>query len=170
MDINNPFYIEILEALNSHDVKFVLVGGLAVSYHGYARYTGDMDLWIKPDKKNMENLYTTLIDLGYPSDIVNNIKNNRELENPTPIKLKDDYNRLKVDLMTNTFQKEFTWQQCFDEAEVAKIDHVEIRIVHINQLIKMKENSHRLENSMKDLVDAQELKKIKELKTKDKKK
>jgi predicted nucleotidyltransferase len=164
MDINNPFYIEVLSAMNGHNVEYILVGGLAVSYHGYSRYTGDMDLWIKPDAVNMEKLYKTLYDLGYPENIIEDIKNNREIESPTPIKLKDDYDRLKVDLMTNTFQKEFSWQECFDKSEKIYVEDVKIPIVQINQLISMKENTKRLDNSMKDLVDAQELRKIQKLK------
>ena len=105
MEIKNPFYIEVLKSLNDHEVKYILVGGLAVSYHGYSRYTGDMDLWIKPEESNMRNLYSALINLGYSEDVVNDIKMNREVDNPTPIKLKDDQNLLKVDLMTNIFQQ-----------------------------------------------------------------
>lgn len=164
MDINNPFYIEILSALNSNKVAYILVGGLAVSYHGYSRYTGDMDLWIKPEAANMDKLYKTLCDLGYPKNVIEDIKSNREIENPTPIKLKDDYDRLKVDLMTNTFQREFSWQECFDQSEIISIENVKFPVVHINHLIRMKEGTKRLDNSMKDLVDAQELRKIQQLK------
>jgi hypothetical protein len=40
------FYKEVIEKLNKNDVSFLLVGGLAFGFHGYARFTGDMDLWI----------------------------------------------------------------------------------------------------------------------------
>jgi predicted nucleotidyltransferase len=163
MELNNPFYIEVLQTLNETEVQYVLVGGLAVSYHGYSRYTGDMDLWIKPESTNMDRLYTSLLKLGYPEKTVNEIKEKREIDDPTPIKLKDDNNGLKIDLMTNLFQKEFTWQQCRDHCEIINLDSVAIPVVHINHLIQMKEKSKRLDSSMKDLVDAQELKKIKNL-------
>lgn len=52
--LSHPFYVEILRALNLADVKFVLVGSLAVSYYGDSRYTGDMDLWINPEPGHME--------------------------------------------------------------------------------------------------------------------
>ena len=41
-------------------------------------------------------------------------------------------------------------------AVVAEIDHVSIRFLHYNHLIRSKENSHRL----KDKLDVEELKKI----------
>ena len=42
------FYKEVLEQLTNDEVEFLSVGGLAVGFHGYARFTGDMDLWIHP--------------------------------------------------------------------------------------------------------------------------
>ena len=164
MDINNPFYVEILSILIEKKVRFILIGGLAVSYHGYSRYTGDMDLWIEPEESNMERLYSALILLGYPDVVISDIRKNREITNPTPIKLKDDSGILKVDLMTNTFQEEFSWEECFDHSKEMEIDAFSIRVIHVNHLIAMKEKSSRLDDSLKDLVDAQELKKVNKLK------
>jgi len=50
------------------------------------------------------------------------------------------------------------------------LEKVRVPVVHINHLISMKENTKRLDNSMKDLADAQELKKIRELKEAEKSK
>jgi hypothetical protein len=38
---------EFIELLSSHGVEYVLVGGHAVAYHGYPRYTGDMDFFVR---------------------------------------------------------------------------------------------------------------------------
>ena len=164
MDINNPFYVEILSVLIEKKVRFILIGGLAVSYHGYSRYTGDMDLWVEPEETNMERLYLALSLAGYPENIISDIRKNREITNPTPIKLRDDSGILKVDLMTNTFQEDFSWKECFDQSKEMKINAFSIRVIHVNHLITMKENSSRLDDSLKDLVDAQELKKANKLK------
>jgi hypothetical protein len=40
----------LLEKLINARVEFIIVGGYAVNYHGYNRTTGDLDLWIKPDR------------------------------------------------------------------------------------------------------------------------
>ena len=34
---------EFIALLNSHDVEYIVVGGHAVAFHGYPRFTGDMD-------------------------------------------------------------------------------------------------------------------------------
>ncbi len=163
MDINNPFYIEVIQTLDSSGVKFIMIGGLAVSYHGYARYTGDMDLWLAPEPDNLQRLYHALQKLGYPIEAVNHIKENRPPEHPTPIRLTDDNNLLKVDLMTNTFQEQFSWSECHEACETITIEATPVPIIHINHLIQLKENTKRLDSNMKDLVDAEELKKIKKL-------
>lgn len=40
-------FSEFLRLLNEFDVKYLLVGGYAVGYHGYVRATADMDVWIR---------------------------------------------------------------------------------------------------------------------------
>ena len=37
---------EFIELLNALNVRFVIVGAFAVAYHGYFRYTADIDLFI----------------------------------------------------------------------------------------------------------------------------
>ena len=166
MEISNLFYIEVLQVLAQSNVQYVLVGGLAVSYHGYSRYTGDMDLWIKPDVANMHHLYAALLQLGYSESMVNHIRQTRNLDHPTPIKLQDDSNQLKIDLMTYIFQSKVSWQECYDHADIMTLGEIKVPVVDIDHLITLKENTSRLDSSMKDLVDAQELKKNKRSKTK----
>jgi hypothetical protein len=43
---------EFVELLNSNEVEFLVVGAFAVAYHGYPRYTGDLDLLIRPSAAN----------------------------------------------------------------------------------------------------------------------
>ena len=37
---------EFIELLNSNGVEYLVVGGHAVGFHGYPRYTGDIDFWV----------------------------------------------------------------------------------------------------------------------------
>ncbi len=34
---------EFIRLLNANDVKYLVIGGYAVAYHGYPRYTKDID-------------------------------------------------------------------------------------------------------------------------------
>jgi len=51
-----PRLRELLEQLVAADVRFVLVGGLAVNAWGYLRGTRDVDIVPDPDPENIEAL------------------------------------------------------------------------------------------------------------------
>ena len=43
---------DFLTALNDQEVRYILVGGFSVILHGYARTTGDMDIWVERSTEN----------------------------------------------------------------------------------------------------------------------
>ena len=47
------FYLELFRALQQHDVRYLLVGGVAVNLHGAERMTMDVDLMIAQDAANL---------------------------------------------------------------------------------------------------------------------
>ncbi len=57
---------DMLALLGKHKVKYLIVGGLAFTYHAVPRYTKDMDLWIDPAKKNVEQANQALREFGSP--------------------------------------------------------------------------------------------------------
>ncbi len=66
----NPLRLrELLVHLNEADVRFVLVGGLAVNAWGYLRATQDVDLVPDPSAENLEKLDTLLRELGGRVDV-----------------------------------------------------------------------------------------------------
>ena len=58
---------EFIELLNSHDVRYVIVGGYAVAYHGYPRATGDIDLFVEVSRENARKLSAVLGEFGFAS-------------------------------------------------------------------------------------------------------
>ncbi len=62
----NPDFLEFLELLDKHKVKFLLVGGYAVILHGYVRSTGDLDLWIEKTPENYYKLQKVYSNFGAP--------------------------------------------------------------------------------------------------------
>ena len=56
---------EFLRLLNSHRVEYLLIGGYAVGFHGYARPTGDMDIWVAVNPQNAVRLADALRAFGF---------------------------------------------------------------------------------------------------------
>ncbi len=55
----------IVRALNDAGIRYLMVGGLAVNAHGYARMTRDVDLVIQLEPSNTERGLRALLDAGY---------------------------------------------------------------------------------------------------------
>lgn len=54
----NEEFLELIRLLEKHAVDFILVGGYAYIFNAEARYTGDVDLWVRPDRANLTRLST----------------------------------------------------------------------------------------------------------------
>jgi hypothetical protein len=50
----NSDYKDMLQVLLDNGVKFLLVGAYAMGVHGYPRATGDIDIWVEPTRKAVE--------------------------------------------------------------------------------------------------------------------
>jgi hypothetical protein len=57
---------ELLSIFNAQKVKYLIVGGYAVSYHAQPRATKDMDILVKPDAENGKAVYAALAKFGAP--------------------------------------------------------------------------------------------------------
>ena len=78
---------EFIELLNSHNVDYLLVGGHAVAFHGWPRFTEDTDFFVRPTLENAAKLVQALKQFGIESpDLVPEIfvqpKKNVQLGHP----------------------------------------------------------------------------------------
>jgi hypothetical protein len=61
----NKDWREFLELLNSRDVDYVIVGAQSLAFHGRPRYTGDLDILIRPTPHNAQQLLRVLTQFGF---------------------------------------------------------------------------------------------------------
>ncbi len=61
----NPDFKEFIKSLNENSVRYLVVGGYAVAFHGYPRYTKDLDIWIDRALSNAACLVNALTDFGF---------------------------------------------------------------------------------------------------------
>src|SRR5438034_1868205 len=55
----------ILRALNDAEVRYLIVGGLAVAAHGYVRATVDIDIVLNLERENVIRAMNALEQIGY---------------------------------------------------------------------------------------------------------
>lgn len=66
MEIQRDFK-ELLELFNAQNVEYLIVGGYALAFHGAPRFTGDIDLFVKPDADNAQRILAALSEFGFGS-------------------------------------------------------------------------------------------------------
>jgi len=55
---------QFIESLNSSGVEYMVVGAVALAYHGFPRYTGDLDVLVRNSPDNAKRLESALTEFG----------------------------------------------------------------------------------------------------------
>jgi hypothetical protein len=142
----NKDFREFIELLNEYKIKYLVVGGYAVTIHGYPRFTNDIDIWFWIDRTNAENLIKVLKDFGFGSL---NLKIDDFLNPDKVIQLGYPPNR--IDLLTSVDGVEF--DECYPNRVSIDIAGLKIDFIDIENLKKNKKASGR----HKDLNDLENL-------------
>src|SRR3970040_2355899 len=62
-----PDFRNLLALFNVHNVEYMIVGGYALAFHGAPRFTGDLDVLVKPDPENAQRILAALAPFGFAS-------------------------------------------------------------------------------------------------------
>jgi hypothetical protein len=62
-----PDFRELLARFNANQVDYIIVGAHALAYHGAPRYTGDLDVLVRPDSDNAHRILRALEEFGFGS-------------------------------------------------------------------------------------------------------
>jgi len=142
----HPDFKDFLKLLNSHKVRYLLVGGYAVGYHGYPRATGDMDIWVEMSEPNSKKVTSACRDFGMPNE---EIAENIFLEKNKVIRMGIPPVRLEV----ITSASGVAFDECYANREVIEIDGIPIKFISLQDLKKNKRAAGR----HKDLEDIEHL-------------
>jgi hypothetical protein len=151
MKILEPFFKKVIFQLIESNVKFILIGGYAVNYHGYGRYTGDMDFWLKPTNENKLMFIDALEKLGKHPDDLNSIRKLNFTEVQT---ISMGIPPLRIDFLTKVNLVDF--EKAWTEKQEFSVENYLVPVINYFHLIETKIASHRT----KDKLDVEELQKI----------
>jgi len=147
MDIELPFdFKEFLRLLNEKKVRYLLIGGYAVGYHGYPRATNDMDIWIAQQPENAERVVAALQKFGFN---LPELKPELFLKENAIIRMGVPPMRLEI----STGISGVNFEECYGSRIVDELDGMQASIIDLRHLKINKKAAGRL----KDLADLENL-------------
>lgn len=142
----NSDFKELLQSLNDHDVRYLVVGGYAVMHYTEPRFTKDLDVWLEPSPENARRAARALTSFGIPLVEVT------EEDLATPgTQLMVGVPPCAIDLLTTCSNLDFA--DCWSRRSVDQDGSLVIPFLSRIDLIRAKEASRRLQ----DLVDLEKL-------------
>ena len=137
---------EFLNLLRSHGVKYLLIGGYAVIYHGFPRATGDMDIWIAIDPENARRMVETVREFGFD---IPDLSPALFLQDNSMVRMGNV--PVRIEILTRVSGVEF--EACYGNRVEGEMDGVEVSLISLRDLLANKRASGR----HKDLMDVEEL-------------
>mgnify|MGYP002349359040 FL=1 len=142
----SPEFKEFLNLLNQNNVEYLIIGGYAVGYHGYPRYTGDIDIFIGIEDKNIENVLYALKEFGF--DVLC-LSENLFSKKGNIVRMGFQPNRIKI---LNKISG-VGFNEAYDSKNTVFIDGIKVDLISLENLKINKKSSGR----HKDLDDLEHL-------------
>lgn len=139
---------EFIQLLNENEVKYLIIGGYAVAFHGYPRYTKDLDFWVWAEPSNAELLLKTIQDFGLATLNLSI----EDLTDPDNV-IQLGYEPNRIDLIVQLDGLDF--EACYTRRIDMQLDEISVHFIGLEDLIENKMSTGRLQ----DKADANNLKK-----------
>jgi len=143
---HNQDWREWLESLNASGVEYVVVGGIALAFHGIVRYTGDLDVLVHASAANAERVVHALHRFGFTSLKLTPA----DFSRPDRV-VQLGYPPGRIDILTSI--DGVAWSEAHDHAVLGDYAGVPVRFISKQDLIRNKRATGRPQDS----VDADRL-------------
>jgi len=142
----HPDFEELLRLLEEHMVEYMIVGGYAVAYHGYPRFTKDIDVFFRVTADNTRRLRMALVTFGFREEDL-------PLEAFTTVGNVLTFGAApsRVDLINSI--DGVTYDQASPNAIRGRYGNIEVSFIGLSDLLKNKKATPRA----KDKGDVEEL-------------
>ena len=150
----------VLDSLNRADVRYLVVGGVAVVLHGYLRATADLDLVVQLEPDNVKRAVQALGESGWKprapvaAESLADPQTRRSWITEKGMRVFSLWNpnvpTLEVDLFVD---EPFDFDTVYARSVKVKLDVTETRIIALDDLIALKQQAGRHQ----DLADVEAL-------------
>lgn len=122
--------IDICKKLNEADARYILVGGFAVAFHGYARGTKDIDFIVDTSVENIRKIKSALSFL--PNKAIAELTDT-DVSEYGVVRVADEF---VIDLMAKACGIDYN--QAKNEIDIYEIEDLEIPVASRALLVKLK--------------------------------
>lgn len=153
----------IFTELNKMGVKYLVAGGVAVNLHGFVRATADLDIMLLMTRENVEKYIGLIKTMGFKprvpvalDDFADDKKRHEWIKekNMLVFSVYNPSNMMEgLDVM---IEEDLKFDEAYGRRKVVTSHGVEIPVISIQDLIKLKEDAGRA----RDLMDISALKEI----------
>jgi len=147
-NIFNQDFQDFIEALNFTEVKYVLVGGYSVMYHGFPRTTGDLDIFVEVSKENYRKIENAFRKFGMP---LFDMTEFNFLENEEMTVFTFGRSPIAIEILKNITGLSF--EDVYNSSLTTEYEGIPMKIINLNHLKENKKQSGRC----KDLNDLENL-------------
>ncbi|HBM17340.1 MAG TPA: hypothetical protein DD381_13515 [Lentisphaeria bacterium] len=137
---------ELLRLLENNSVKYMIVGGYAVAFHGYPRFTKDIDIFFDSSNDNIQKIIKSLLEFGF-----NKKELDKELFSTSGNVITFGVEPIRVDLINEIDGVSF--KEAFPKIIRGIYGDITVSFIGRKELIKNKLSTKRL----KDKADIEEL-------------
>jgi hypothetical protein len=137
-----PDFRDLLALLNAHKVEYLIVGGYALAFHGAPRFTGDIDIFVRPQRENASRVIDALAAFGFRFPNLTAT----DFENPNKV-VQLGVPPVRIDLITSI--SGVSWEEAEAHKEPGTFGDVPVSYIGRQQYIKNKRSAGR----KKDLAD-----------------
>ena len=148
INLFNDDFKDFINALNTFEVEYILIGGYSVILHGYSRTTGDLDIWVNKTEVNYRKMEKAFNLFGIPADAIGI---NRFLNHNDYDVFSFGRSTVSIDIVTEIQGVEF--EEAYKAIEKIDVQGLEVNLIHINHLKQTKKATGRF----KDLDDLENL-------------
>ena len=140
-------FIDFVNLCNKYEVEYLVIGGYAVSIHGYPRSTKDLDICIKISEENALKMVRVINDFGFAS-----LKLTKEdfLKRDFITQLGSE--PVRIDILNDLDGVLF--EEAWLNKKVIDFDGSKINFIGYSELLKVKEKAGRPQ----DIADINKLK------------
>ena len=162
------FYEDVFKAFHEKNIRYLVIGAIAMNLHGAPRMTADLDILSDMSRENLMRVIETLGELGYrprlpvsATDLLDSERRQRWIQEKRLIAFTFFHPKIQFQEVDLLLQSPVSFDEAYQRKMIVAVESVNIPVISVDHLIQMKHSTGREQ----DKADIQVLERIKRLRS-----